>query len=231
MQNCICLQPALQLKAGGGLKVQQPALMAEWHRVKQQIGRIWERVCLQAASEAQPRMCCKTVVKQIGLFFTVCIARRLFFSLHTPPATASPHFSFWIGCLTPILPFCGTVCCIVAAGQQACEAGRSLSEIIVEPEHHHIHQFLHLRAKHNANITLMTDFLFHPSKLLIMLQQDLHMTLQLPVPFFTCASFIASLIREKSGWQLREIETPTHCSVCLHLYANTDLLKQKISKL
>lgn len=98
-------------KAGGGLKVQQPAwMMAERQRVKQQTGRIWERVCLQAASEAQPRMCCKTVVKQIGpIFFTVCIARHLFSSAPTPPPRPSSRFSFWMGRLTHMLPFCGTV--------------------------------------------------------------------------------------------------------------------------
>lgn len=57
-----------ELKAGGGFKVQQPARMAESRRgCSERTGRIWARACLQAASEARPRMCCKTVVKQIGL--------------------------------------------------------------------------------------------------------------------------------------------------------------------
>ncbi len=113
-----------ELKAGGGLKSAAASEDGRELERLQRAGRIWERVCLQAASEARPRMCCKSVVKQIGLFLLFA-SHDICFSLSPLPLLRPPLVSLWMDCLTHMLPFCGTVHCVVAAGEEGREAGRN----------------------------------------------------------------------------------------------------------
>ena len=125
MQNCICLQPH---GAQSGWWFKSAAASEDGRELErlQRAGRIWERVCLQAASQARPRMCCKTVVKQIG-HFLLFASHDICFSLSPLPLPPLPPplLSLWMDCLTHTLPFCGAVCCVGAAREQECEAGRN----------------------------------------------------------------------------------------------------------
>lgn len=95
MWNCICLQP-LGSQSGWRFKcstqwgwlreAENNTLLFFWR------GPDMRRVWLQAVSQIQPRMCCKTVVKYIGLFY--CLHHVTFFFL----PFFSGKWSLWHTC-------------------------------------------------------------------------------------------------------------------------------------
>lgn len=89
-------------------------------------GRIRPRVFLQAAAATRPRLGCKTVVKQTGLFLFYCLHGMTFVLwLPLPHLFPSPLCEGTVWC--PMLPFWGSVQCVEAAWEGH-EAGRGRKE-------------------------------------------------------------------------------------------------------